>query len=153
METGGTDWGISGAGGLAKPLTVMVANETKQSRWTLLRQPRLTGFAVLFLFFPFFWFVSKAHRPVDFLVCAACSAGCFFLSDFYREFVTPAALRWLHPIVFYLVALTFTVSLAVAVEEFARDWGMASGWSQCIGFMLILAWIMAKPLKKKPGKI
>lgn len=121
----------------------MTTNGTYRTHWTLFRRPLWKGIVRLVIYFYILRLVAASHRLSDYALCGVCSAGYFFLYDCYREFVYPAALRFLHWVIFFPVAFAFSLGSGLAVEALARALDIPPHHCRPVIFMLVIAGVGA----------
>ena len=116
----------------------MTTKKAYQSRWALLRRPSKGVLVVLFCF-ALICLISAPRSSLDFAVCALCTIGYIFLFDCYREFVYPAALRFLHWSLFYPLAFLFSLGCAFGVDYAGKYFGIAVTFTRPVEFMVLVA--------------
>jgi len=116
-----------------------MTKETHQGHWTLLHRPYWKGVLAVLICFALICLVSEPRNSLEYGVCVLCTLGYIFLFDCYREFLYPAALRFLHWSLFYPVAFLFALACAYGVEDAGKHFGIAVTFMRPVRFMVLAA--------------
>lgn len=117
----------------------MTTTGTHLNHWTLMRRPYRNGILTVLICFILICLISAPHSPLEFAVCAICTLGYVFLFDCFREFVYPAALRFLNWSLFFALAFLFALACFLAVDYAGKHFGIALTFTRPVQFMIIAA--------------